>query len=139
MTKWAYEMSNRELVDAFASACARSGFSNSGLVIDDAGPSLAAEAGYLKGVLFARLEGKNPPFSRGDAVRNKTGGDVHAENKYSYLLPSDSRQQIRRIHYKGSGKWLLEFKDIPEDEERGYLLFNANDFVAESATAATNK
>ena len=127
MSQWAYEMDNESLIREFARACAQSGTSNSGLVIDAMGSLYAEEVRYLKGVLLARLEGVKPPFKRNNIVQAKSAKEVHSTD-WVRSLPSDSHQKIRRIHYDGNGKWLLEFKGIPVGE-RGYPQFNANDFL----------
>ena len=111
MAQWAYEMDNRTLLKEFWMACARAGVSGSGLVIDVAGPSNAEEARYLKGVLLARLEGKKPPFKRGDVVNPVGGGQPRT---------------IERIHYNGGDQWSLEFEGISLDR---WSRPDANQFV----------
>lgn len=136
MAKWAYEMSNEELVDAFANACAASGTANSGLVIDITGPAKASRACYFRGVLLARLEGQKPPFNLSDAVQTKSDKEVRAANHWRCggVVSHDVQQRIRKIHYGGNGRWFLEFENIPEGEE-GYPQFEAEKFVRVSAVA----
>jgi hypothetical protein len=138
MSQWAYDMSNGELIDAFAQACAKSGVSNSGLCIDPWGPLHATEAYYLKGVLLARMEGLKPPLKRGDVVRSKSDQNVHSVDYLGPSLAHDSDQTIHRINYGGNGKWLLEFFDVPR-EERGIPQFNIDDFVLKSSVATVVK
>ncbi len=133
MSQWAYGLPNKELVEEFARACAQSGMSNSGLVIDVMGSVYyAEEVRYLKGVLLARLEGAKPPFGRGDIVKTKTGKNVYSV-EHAYSLPHNQRQIISRIYYDG-GRWLLKFKGVPAGE-RGYPRFNADEFVLKSSAA----
>jgi len=127
--KWAYEMSDQELVEAFMNACARAGASNSGLVIDFSAPSDRAEAHYLKGVVLARLAGVKPLLRRGARVQvnQAHSGGVRSTNydreSYSYhKIEPGSMHEITRVHYM-DGKWELSFKG-PELSYR----FKAEDF-----------
>lgn len=134
MEKWAYEMSNRELVNDFANACARAGISGSGLVIDCAAGYNFSEMHYLRGVMLARLEGKTPPFKRDDVVEvNKDFASSINDWKYTtQKLERGTRKKIQRIHYCGGDDWQLEFGNCPIKEGKyffGYYLFNAKDFV----------
>jgi len=139
MSKWAYEMSDKELIDDFGKACAESGVSNSGICIDPMGPYHAERARYLGGVLLARTERLKPPFNRGDVVKIKSGRDVHPQDYWSgSSLAHDKDQTIRRIHYCGDDKWLLEFEDIPRGE-RGIPRFNADDFILKPPVGAIVK
>lgn len=137
MRKWAYEMTNEGLIQAFARACAEAGLSSSGLVIDLMGPAHASEARYLKSVLLARLEGQKPPFSRGDVVHSKSGASIRAV-EYGTLSATPGPHEILRIHYEGNGKWLLEIRDIPEGTEGtwGTPKFPAEEFVLVPALTA---
>lgn len=138
MSKWAYEMSDKELIDEFGKACAESGVSNSGLCIDPMGPCDAEEARYLRGAVLARIEGLKPSFKRGDVVQIKSGRDAHPQDYWGSSLAHDKDQTIRRIHYCGDDKWLLEFEDIPRGE-RGILRFNADDFILKPPVGAVVK
>ena len=127
VVRTAYEMTNEELLRAFGQACAEAGVSNSGLVIDVMGPVHASEARYLKGAVLARLDGQKPPFSRGDIVQSKSGGEVRAVG-YGGLSVTSKPHEIFRVHYLGNEKWLLELRDIPE-ATRGTPMFPAEEFV----------
>ena len=130
-SEWAYEMSNEEILKEFRRACAQSGTANRGLVIDVMGPAYAKEVRYLNGVLLAKLEGIKPPFKRNDTVKVKPDGEVRPADWWGQPLLRDQKQIISRIHYDGNGKWLLEFQDIPREQE-GYPQFNANGFILAS-------
>jgi len=138
MSEWAYDMSNGELIDAFANACARSGASNSGLCIDPMGPWHAADARYFKSVLLARLEGLKPPFKRGDVVKTKSGQGAHSMDYWGPSMPHNAHQTIHRIYYDGNGRWLLDFEGISSKERRD-PQFNADDFVLESSVVEADK
>lgn len=68
MHKWAYDMSNEELLKACWDATVQAGVSNSGLVMGFGGNFHQTEAFYLYGVALSRLNGKRPPFAPGDKV-----------------------------------------------------------------------
>jgi len=126
MSQWAYEMSNADLLQAFARACAEAGVAISGFVLDPMGPLHADTAHYLKGVLLARLEGIKPPFSRDDIVQSKSEKEVRPED-FRGLSAAPGPQKIRRIYYEGSGKWLLEFEGVP-DGRNGTSIFLTEKF-----------
>jgi hypothetical protein len=138
MSEWAYEMSNEKLVDEFAQTCGRSGASNSGLCIDIMGPSYAAKAHYLRGVLFARLEGLKPPFKPDDIVKPKSDQRIRSVDYWGSSISHDAHQTIHRVYYDGNGRWLLDFEGISSEEMRD-PRFNANDFVLESSVATAGK
>jgi len=132
MSEWAYEMSNKDIIDAFGKACAQSGVSNSGICIDPMGPYHAGEAHYFRGVLLARLEGLEPPFNRGDVTKVKSGQRIRPVDWGMEPLPeSRSHFTITRIHYDGNGKWFLEFEGV--SGERGQSRFDADGFVPKNA------
>lgn len=130
METWAYDMPHEELLRNFADACAEAGTANSGFVFDIMGPVHVANARYLKGVLLSRLEGKQPPFKRGNMVQPKAGSTgVHAEAYWGISVLPGVAQTITKIHYEGNGRWLLQFKGIPEGA-RGFPQFKAEEFEA---------
>jgi hypothetical protein len=140
MDKWAYAMSNVELLNEFCRYYAKAAVSNSGLVISCFGSYEADEANYFKGVLLARLDGVKPPFKRGDVVSPKTNNDVHSVGwRDRQKLSGDATQTISRIYYEGSGCWLLMFHGA-EWGEGGYPKYDSSEFklhapVAEESVA----
>jgi hypothetical protein len=126
--KWAYEMTDQELVDEFMDACARAGASNSGLVIDFSAGSDRAEAHYFKGVLLARLAGMKPPLKPGCKMvplSNLTRGAVsvnYDRDSFARLgINPGEICKVRRILYV-EGKWQLCF------EGREKYRFKIEDF-----------
>jgi hypothetical protein len=132
MTKLAYDYTHMELVDAFVRAVAKAGVANSGLVIEIMGPHHAREARYLRGVLLARLEGQERPFTKGDRVRLKTRLAVSSVNYdggyYRREVHAGKEYAVSRVFYDGIGKWSIslgedadfrfpaeEFKKTPQE------------------------
>lgn len=128
MHKWAYDYTDKELVQEFTQATARAGTSNSGLVIDFMAGSHRAEAYYLQGVLLARLAGVKPAFNRNETVKliqPNMAGHVPSENSVSseysdhrytttFNYPKEKEfVTIERIWYI-KDKWYLQFKEINE-------------------------
>src|SRR3569832_2801825 len=112
MAKWAYEMSDQELLDEFMNACARAGTSNSGLVIDFSAGSDRAEAHYLRGVVLSRIDGEKPPFARGDKVilNQPPAQSVNKVNYSPRFLKEGEVHEVSRIYYEGKRTWALSFK-----------------------------
>jgi len=139
MSQWAYEMSNRELLSAFAEACARSGLSNSGIIMSFTGSMDAERARYLRGVLLSRLDGLKPPFKPGDVVKPSGNGVSPVSWRHGHTpLPQDKHQKILSILYAGNGDWLLELEGTQEGEY-GRPQFNAKAFVLVASVAAGSK
>ncbi len=118
MGKLAYDYTHAELVDAFTEAVAKSGISNSGLVISVFAGYDAAEAFYLKGVLLSRLEGAERPFTRGDHVKISGSASrqatVLSQNTsgeyYSFGRAEPGKTyEVFRVFYESNGKWSLSF------------------------------
>ncbi len=126
--KWAYDMTDQELVDEFMNATARAGASNSGLVIDFSAGSDRAEAHYFKGVVLARLAGVKPPLKPGckmAPLSSLTRGAVsvnYDRDSFAHLgINPGEVCKVRRILYV-EGKWQLSF------EGRDKYRFKVEDF-----------
>lgn len=133
MSKWAYEMTNDELVNAFFVAASQAGFSGSGLVIDPSAMAYADEAHYLSGVMLSRLENKQPPFIRGDEVTAKPGAYIRKADWWAPDIPGGQQRKIRRIYYRKHA-WFLSFDDC-QPEGHGWPCYLADDFrLAAAAT-----
>lgn len=116
MSKYAFDMSNEELLDDLVYAAAKAGSANSGGVFDVAGPMYVEEFKYLRGVVLSRLEGQTPPFRRGDTLTLKAkvqGRRVYAKDckdhsTSKYLVEGESLT-VYRMWYFGSGNWKVTF------------------------------
>jgi len=135
MGKWAYDMSNVELLDEFCRYYAKAAVSNSGLVISGSGGYDEDRANYFKGVLHARLDGVKPPFKRFDVVLTKTNDDVYSKGwRDRQKLSGDAAQTIFRIYYEGSGCWLLMFHGAEWGAD-GYPKYDSSQFKLQSSVA----
>lgn len=133
--KWAYDMDDKELVEAFMRACGKAATSNSGLVIDfSAGPQLA-EAHYLKGAVLARFAGIKPPYKPGQELKPRPAfhDSVISKNydlsTYAYLkIGFKDELKICQVHYV-DGEWQLSFDSHPS------YRFSADRFMLKAETA----
>jgi hypothetical protein len=121
-----YAWNNEKLVHEFMHATAKSANANSGLVIDVTGPIHAKRVHYLKGVLLARLDGKQPPFSPGAALRIKHGARVGGV-WWVPQLSHDNQYTVMQVLYE-DGKWLMTFKGVSEHERYGTPAYDADAF-----------
>lgn len=112
-----YALSDERLISEFASACRRSGFSNSGLVISFSAGSDASYASYLESVLLARLQRETPPFQPGQVVAPKEMETKPFNNGWkrsSHPRQLPEKLTVERVYYLGNQKWLLRFKEWTE-------------------------
>lgn len=128
---YAYDMTNEQLLNAFAKAAAEAGIAGSGLCIDVMTGSKFAEFNYLKGAVLSRLERLKPPFTRGDeVVVNVVKPRITAQPRhpnYSPVLKSDTDKilVVFRAYYMDE-EWFLSFRDFVGEESP--LLYPVEDF-----------
>ncbi len=144
-----YNWSNDVLLDALVRVAARAGVSNSGLVIDLSASSDVSQLHYLKGVMLARLHGKQLPFNLGDAVKPKSGGLVKGRVSDGFCPREASfnePEKIVKLWYLGNDRWevgFLKFREDDDDGDRVYrnqgpcIRFDADKFVLDSVPSAT--
>ncbi len=108
MSIFAYDLTDTELLDRFAQACAESGTANAKLIYRVIGPSLTEDIKYLKGVLHARLAGQKPPVHPGDIVRFKKQPEF-----FGYELRGDKVQTfiVEQVLYVGHDPYLASKKE----------------------------
>ncbi len=108
MSTFAYDLTDRELVNAYSESLAKSAVANSGLCIDMMAASFAEQTQYLKGVLHARLAGQKPPVHPGDIVRFKKQPEF-----FGYELRGDKVQTfiVDRVLYVGHDPYLASKKE----------------------------
>lgn len=126
-----YCLSNEELVKKFMSICGRAGTANSGSVIDVAGPSLANDAHYFKGIVWSRMDNEIPPFRPGMSVRRKEEKEIIA-NSYAGRITTSIPLTIEEVHYSGNGNWRLVFKEDTSSKhyrEPPKAFYNFTNFV----------
>lgn len=149
--KWAYDLSNSELLGKLVNVAARAGISGSGLVIDCGSQSYFSDLRYLKGVVLARLEGKKPPFKTGDRVFPVEGKTVTGKCLSTYgrdWWPKDyvfnDSAEVVGIIYLGNDEWEICLKGFCSDFDDGDrfqkgggppVRFNAKEFVLAEQSA----
>jgi hypothetical protein len=115
----AYEWMPEELMRALEEATRRATRSNQVVYLTSARPS-AEHYIYLKGVVYARLEGKKPPLEPGDIMKLSAKMRWRSINSYwtedehideAYVEP-DKSYTIQLIVYTGKGKWELIFEEL---------------------------
>lgn len=113
MEKSAYDYGNAELVHAFQSAAHSAG---AVMYHCERNPYPEVhESNYLLGVVTARLEGVKPPFNEGDAVQPKNRQIAKEIDLYGV-------HTIERVHYIGSGRWMLEVEKMYYHSEKFDLV-----------------
>ena len=130
---WAYEYSDKDLIDNFFNTCLDAGSSGSPAVFDPAFSCKMKEAIYIKGVLAARLKKATPPFRRDDFVMVLPGvvsnGLCDRSWNCTKLDSESGPKKIFRIYYEslnGKDRWHIQFEDNGPK-------FNAKDFELASA------
>ena len=113
MSNYAFDLSNSVLLAELEVSAAKAGMSNSGFIIDVAGPMHAEEYRYLHGVVLSRLDGQIPPFRRGDVVA-LTQGQISAKTftgrlASKLLSGKGSQHTVWRMWYLGNGAWMMSF------------------------------
>lgn len=110
--KPAYEYTNAELLQRLMDASGRAGISHHPRSADHLLGSHWNEAQYLGGVVLSRMDGKTPPFKRGDLVKFKP--DSKSLRVLAYWFPKSDPKgtyTVARVHYKNSN-WLLELQGV---------------------------
>lgn len=133
-----YLLSNTDLLNTFMRACSRAGASNNGMVIDFMAPYDAQYAQYLKGVVLARIDGKQPPFTEGSIVV-LSGQDPLLDDIYLKApITPGTHLAINQVHYLGNNQWRLVFKGIDPAYDGRIPIYKPDRFtlVEVEATAA---
>ena len=115
MNKYAYDMSNTELLNAMTQAAANAGTSNSGIIYDPMAPTHVVQLIYLRGVVLSRLEGQLPPFRRGDEVVLKDDRPVYTKScdgrsVGGKFLEEEGPFTVSRAWYVDDETWRLSFR-----------------------------
>jgi hypothetical protein len=125
----AYELTNEKLIREFMRVCEWAGTANSGLAIDCMAGSYLEDAHYLKGVVLSRLDGKIPPFKRGNVVRAVPGIGGRVFPTFPNSEPRidlGRNYTVSRVHYRDDGRWFLEFRGL--EGNRGTPHYDAKEF-----------
>jgi len=143
-----YAWNTEKLLSEFMNACARTGISNSGLVISFSAETDHSRAHYLRGVVLSRIEGVRPPVQPGDQVQPKSEAITPSQSNgwkrsihHKRALPDVLT--VKTVHYFGNDRWELVFReenDATADTESEYdqdggrswyvpLRFKAEDFT----------
>ncbi len=142
-----YAWDTEKLLSEFMNACARTGISNSGLVISFSAGFDHSQAHYLRGVVRARIDGVKPPIQPGDQVQPKSEAIAPSQSNgwrksihHKRALPKTLT--VNTVHYFGNGRWEFVFQEIndttadteseyDQDGDRSWyvpLQFKAEDF-----------
>ena len=141
MSRSIFDIGHDDLVGLLVVAAVKAGAATSGGVFDPTGPTRVVELRHLRGIVLARLEGKNPPpFRPGDKVSLKEtnhGRTIHARDFEGFSTSSKTLKGngpfvIYRIWYYGE-KWSLSLLSPERDE----LLYDCDLFQPVEATAPT--
>lgn len=130
---WAYDLPSHELVERLSDAAARTGISNSGLVIALGRAYHRTGFTYLRGVVMSRMEQKRPPFKLGaefqlrEGLRTSRSKNHDGDLQYCTAESGTVYELCQLWYLPKSFKspewgWQLEFGSLPN------WLFAADDF-----------